>query len=230
LHHCRWSDEFQIPNLRKAVTLWAMLFDTTMKKVILIISFSFLTLCGKTQSIDGTFVGLEFNGLTIDSTGRVHFYGVDTFPNQRWFHEVKVIIKSNRITLHKYPVCFDSSGKKYSASDGGFITYSGTLTKSGDIYITKTKMVAYDYMGFSFFEPPQMVGDEDSSTIKAQREPSPKKSEKDLLEQYDRIKEKGKFIYFPKGTLRQDFIIRCDKAGIWLNNVFFKRVTTKQSP
>ncbi len=58
----------------------------------------------------------------------------------------------------------------------------------------------------------------------------PKKSEKDLLEQYDRIKEKGKFIYFPKGTLRQDFIIRCDKAGIWLNNVFFKRVTTKQSP
>ena len=201
-----------------------------MKKVILLISFSFLTLCGKTQSIDGTFVGLEFNGLTIVTAGQVYFYGVDTFPKQRWFHEVKVIIKSNRITVDKYPVCFDSSGKKYSASDGGFITYGGTLIKSGDIFIAKTKMITYDYMGFSFFDRPQMVVDEDSSTIKMQVETSPKKSEKDLLEQYDRIKENGMFIYFSKGTLRQDFIIRYDKTGIWLNNVFFKQVTKKQSP
>jgi hypothetical protein len=201
-----------------------------MKKYFLFIPFSFLTLFGKTQSIDGTFIGLELNGLTIDSAGQVYFYGVDTFPKQRWFHEVKVIIKSNRITVDKYPVCFDSLGKTYSASDGGFITYRGTLTKLGDVYIARTKMIAYDYLGFSFFDPPQTVDDSDSSTVKMKSEALTKKSDKDLLEQYDRIKEKGLFIYFPKGTLRQDFSIRYDKKGIWLNNVLYKRATKKQSP
>lgn len=201
-----------------------------MKKICLLNSFLFLTLVGWTQALDGTYIGLELNDLTIDPSGKIYFYGVDTFPKQRHLHEVKVVIKANKITVDKYPVYFDSSGKTYSASDGGFITYGGTLIKSGDIYIAKTKMIAYDYMGFSFFEPPQIVDDTNSNNVKIQPKPSLNKSDQELLGQYDRINERGLFIYFPKGTLLHDYIIRNDKKGIWLNNEFYRRATKKQSP
>jgi hypothetical protein len=201
-----------------------------MQKFLLLISFHFLTLCSRTQTIAGTYIGLELNGLTIDSAGQVYFYGFDTFPKQKWFYEVKIIIKSNHITVDKSPVYFDSLGKTYSASDGGFITYGGTFFKSGDVYIAKTKMTAYDYMGFSFFEPPKIADDIDSSTIKMGKELPIKQTDQDLLEKYDRIKKEGMFVYFPKGTLRQDYILRYDKKGIWLNNVFYNRATKKQSP
>lgn len=203
-----------------------------MRKLLLLTISSFLTLVGQTQSIEGVYVGLELNGLRIDSAGQVYFYGVDSFPKQRQFHEVKIIIKSNSITVDKSPVYFDSSGKFYSASDGGFITYQGSLVKAADIYFAKTQMIKYDYMGFSFFDPPKIANDIDTSITNNQLPALKKRSEKELLEMFDQIKERDLFIYFPKGTLKQDYIIRPDKKGIWLNNIFFQRhiITLKHSP
>ena len=184
-----------------------------------------------TQTIDGHYRALELNGLSIDSTGNIYFYGIDSFPNQKWYYEVNITIKGNQITVNKSPVWFKDAAKSYSASDGGLITYRGTLTKLGDTYIAKTKMVDYDYMGLSFFDPPKISDDNDTTAINQFVNETPKRETEQMrLGKYDRIKKNGIYVYFPKGLLRQDFVIRPDKSGVWVNNVFYIRQKKKYSP
>ncbi len=199
-----------------------------MFKSIIFISLLLLTELAKSQTIDGFYTTLELNGLKIDSSGNINFYGIDSFKTEKWFYEVSVTIRANQITIEKNPVFFKDSIKHHSASDGGFITYKGILTKLGDTYIAKTKMSDYDYIGFSFFEAPGATDDFDTVFVnKPVVKESPKEIERIRLEKYDRIKKDGGYVYFPKGLLRQDLIIRPDKNGIWINNVFYQRAKLK---
>lgn len=175
------------------------------------------------QTIEGHYRAFELNGLTIDSIGNIYFYGIDSFPKEKWFHEVNVTIKGNRITIDKTPVYFADSSKSYSVSDGGFITYSGKLRQAGEIYYVRTKMVDYDYMGLTFFDPPKI----DETTGKPYSETDTIK--KIDLDKYDKIKKDGVLVYFGKGILTQDYIIRPDKDGIWINNTFYYRQKKMQS-
>jgi len=199
-----------------------------MVKSIIFISLLLLIQPAKSQTIDGFYTTLELNGLEIDSAGNIYFYGIDSFKTEKWFYEVSVAIRANQITIEKNPVFFKDSIKSYSASDGGFITYKGILTKLGDTYIAKTKMSDYDYVGFSFFEAPKLTDDfyttfVDTPVVKE----FPKETERMRVEKYDRIKKDGGYVYFPKGLLRQDLIIRPDKNGLWINNVFYRRSKQK---
>jgi hypothetical protein len=200
------------------------MFKTTLLGLLLI-SYN---ICW-TQTIDGNYRAFELNGLSIDSTGNIYFYGIDSFPKQKWYYEVSITIKGNQITVDKKPIWFKDSLKSYSASDGGFITYRGTLTKLSDTYIAKTKMVDYDYMGLSFFDSPKISDDYNTTAIN-QFGDEIQETEKIRLAKYDRIKKNGTYVYFEKGLLRQDFVIRPDKGGIWINNVFYRRQKKKYSP
>jgi hypothetical protein len=200
-----------------------------MQKLIFSLTLFLLTLVGQTQILDGIYFALELNGLRVDTSGKVGFYMSDHYPKEKWFHEVKVIIKNNSITVDKCPVSYDSLGKKgYSASDGGFLTYKGAITKVGDLFIAKTRLVDYDYIGFSVFEPPLIADDLDSSYIDTallgSKKPSLKERINELRKTHDVTKGfHGNEVFLPKGTLRQDFVIRPDKGGLWINNVFYYR-------
>jgi hypothetical protein len=177
------------------------------------------------QTVEGTYFALEINGLMVDTSGTVYFYMQDRFPKEKWFHEVKVVIKGSNITITKYPISYDSLGKKwYSASDGGFLTYKGTITKSGDLYVAKTALVDYDYIGVSYFEPPKIANDIDSNYIDTVQNNGKNLSLTELRKTHDVTKDvRGIEVFLPKGTLRQDYLIRPDKGGLWINNVFYYR-------
>ncbi len=198
------------------------------KSILLSLLLALLNNIGKAQIIDGNYKALELNGLSIDSTGNIYFYGIDSFPKEKWFFEVNVTLKGGQITVNKSPVWFTDTVKSYSASDGGFITYNGRFTKSGNIYIAKTKMIDFDYMGFSFFTPPDIADSNANGSITNNGNKSPNGiPEIKKKELYDRVEKNGNYIYFVKGTLRQDYIIRPDKNGIWINNTFYIRQKNK---
>ncbi len=207
-----------------------------MKKIASLLTLLLFTVLGRTQSLDGTYVALELISLRIDTSGTVSFYMKDSFPKEVWFHEVQVVIKGSKITVDKIPVTFDSlGGKGYSGSDGGFWTYKGTLLKLGDCFAAKTRLVAFDYVGFSLFEPPLLFQDEEAAS--GDRSPSPvdtttetvrKPSVRELREIHDVVKGvHGLETFLPKGTARQDYIIRPGKGGIWINNKFHGQMTSK---
>lgn len=175
------------------------------------------------QSLDGTYFAYELNGLSIDTSGKVNFFMSDSFPAQKWFHQVNVTIKGNNITINKIPVFVDNTGKKwYSASDGGFLTYKGKITKSAGFFTAKTQLVDYDYIGFSLFEPPIIAADADSSLIDKSLSRKNKPPVSELRKTHDVTKGiHGLEVFLPKGTLRQDYILRPEGDGLWINNVFY---------
>ena len=189
-----------------------------MFKVILLALVTVSATTSMAQTITGHYRALELNDLSIDSMGNIRFYGIDSFPKEKWYHEVNVTIKGNEITIDKSPVWFKDSLKSYSASDGGFITYSGKLTKVGEAYYVQAKMINYDYIGLSFFDRPKI----DEETGKAYTQIDTCKVNKRFAN-YDRIKKNGNYVYFRKGLLRQDYLITPDKDGISINNVFYRR-------
>jgi hypothetical protein len=204
-----------------------------MLKTSCLLFLIFLSLFGKSQSLDGTYVALELINFKADTSGTVSFYGYENFPDEVWFHEVKMVIRGRKIHIQKSPVHFDSMEfKRYSASDGGFLTYNGTITKVKDIYIARTKLVAHDYIGFSLFTPPKIIIDQerkaDTSAAGSENptsKPSKKYSVKELRKRHDVVKGlQGIEVFLPKGSTQQEFVIRVDIEGVWMNNKFYSRI------
>src|SRR5690606_9083624 len=132
----------------------------------LFLTLLFSAICGHSQILDGTYIALELNGLYVDTSGKLDFFMKDSFPNQKWFHRVEVTINGKNIVIRKTPVFTDSTGKLWhSASDGGFLTYKGKITKAAGIYVAQTQLSSFDYIGFSTFEPPIIAKNADSSLI-----------------------------------------------------------------
>jgi hypothetical protein len=189
-----------------------------MQKIIYSLIFFIFALSGQGQDLSGNYFALELNSLSIDTSGDVYFYMHEVFPKERWLYEVNIVIKDTTITIDKYPVYFDSLNKKwYSASDGGFLTYKGVLTRFNDLYIAKTKLIDCDYIGLSIYKPPKNQDD----TMKQEQIDLTK------FEIYD--DSHGHQLYFPNGTITQDFILRPDKDGVWINNKLFYRRKKKIS-
>lgn len=85
---------------------------------------------------DGTFVGLE----------PMPGYHDPETPKDRWFHQNTLTIKGRDVTLHKIPVSYYKGKKWYSASDGGFYTYTGTLTFSDGHWHLELLLTESDYV------------------------------------------------------------------------------------
>lgn len=196
-----------------------------MQHVISFLIFFLLSFITWGQGLDGTYYALELNSLNVDTSGKVDFYMRDSFPKARWFHEVRVTIRGSAITLEKYPVQMDYEGnKRHSASDGGFLTYKGQLTRSAGVYVARAELVAFDYIGFSLFEPPLIVDDLDTTLIQIPSLKRPKASVQELRQTHDVAKGvNGMEVFLPKGTLRKDLVLRPAPEGVWINNVLHYR-------
>lgn len=177
-------------------------------KTILFVLFLLSVVSARSQSLEGTYMALELNHLTIDTSGQVSFFGLDSFPKTVWFHEVRITIKGDSVSASKSPVYFRNGEKVYSSSDGGFLYYKGVIRKNNDVYITNAKLVDFDYIGFSTFNPPMSSKGDQHQNIN--------------LAKFKKYKNKdGIEVYLPKDILSQNYIIRYDKSGIWVNNLFF---------
>lgn len=176
---------------------------------------------GFPQDLNGKYFAFELNNLRIDTLGNVDFYEKENFPREKWFYKVVVTIKDSLITIKKSPVFFDSKGQiGYSASDGGFLSYSGKLIKYGDYYIANTKLYDCDYIGISpWQEPPKIVKDENGKNINTKESFIPAD-----MSNYDTFVFKdGRTFYLMKGTISKDYILRVDNKELWINNERFYR-------
>jgi hypothetical protein len=85
---------------------------------------------------DGTYVGME----------PMHNISPDE-PKARWFHENTLKISGDAVILNKSPVWFKNAKKFYSASDGGFYGYRGSVSFADghwhmDLLLTESDYVA----------------------------------------------------------------------------------------
>lgn len=148
------------------------------------------------------------------------------------------MIKGRNIHIEKTPVYFDSLGvKNYSAADGGFMTYNGKITRVKDIYVARTKLIDYDYIGFSLFTPPKIIIDQerkDDTSATGSENPNSKTSikysVKELRKRHDVVKGfHGIEVFLPRGSTRQEFVIKVAPEGVWMNNKFYSRIRSKDS-
>src|SRR6266700_5733336 len=114
-----------------------------MNRSFLFFLFFFIVCCKQQEQrppyypkdLNGRYYSFELNNLSIDTLGNVYFYEMEIFPKEKWFYKVVITIKDSLISIEKLPVVFDSKGQiGYSASDGGFLSYSGKLVKFDDYY------------------------------------------------------------------------------------------------
>jgi hypothetical protein len=85
---------------------------------------------------DGTYLGMEpMVNLSPDE------------PKARWFHENTLVIRGDTVTLNKSPVWFKDGEKFFSASDGGFYTYRGTLSFVDGQWRVTLLLTDSDYVG-----------------------------------------------------------------------------------
>ena len=69
-------------------------------------------------------------------------------PGDKWYHENIVYIRPDSLFLEGNPVVVHSNGEKgYSASDGGFYSYSGRIDTVGGQLTAQLRMFSHDYIG-----------------------------------------------------------------------------------
>jgi len=111
-----------------------------MKRFTTIISaLSILGACGCStlpQVRDGAYVGFEFMPGYTDPVN----------PKAKWYHENRLAICGNSVTIEKVPITIEDGKKCYSASDGGFYTFKGTIESTNDQLLLRLKLVDSCYV------------------------------------------------------------------------------------
>jgi hypothetical protein len=83
-------------------------------------------------------------------------------PGDKWYHENYVYIRPDSLFLEGNPIVISSKGAKgYSASDGGFYSYSGRIDTIKGKFVAKLLMFAHDYIA-----APIRVKAEDTAAIR----------------------------------------------------------------
>ena len=93
------------------------------------------------QAPTGMYVGLdEMKGFPAEK------------PGDKWYHENIVYIRPDSLFLEGNPVVVHRNGDKgYSASDGGFYSYSGRIDTAGGRLAAQLRMFSHDYIGLPVF-------------------------------------------------------------------------------
>ena len=90
-------------------------------------------------SLNGVYAGLEYIGTSTDPI----------YPRKisKSYHLGYLKIKGDSVYLDQNPIFVNKKDTSYSASDGGFFYYSGTLTKTDTIALFELKELFCDYCG-----------------------------------------------------------------------------------
>ena len=105
----------------------------------------------KPQALTGIYAGLdELKGFPAEQAG------------DKWYHENIVYIRLDSLFLEGNPVVVHRNGKKsYSASDGGFYSFSGRIDTTTGQLTARLRMFAHDYIS-----PAITIRDKDTATVR----------------------------------------------------------------
>ena len=127
-----------------------------MKKITLTYFTTFLFAISFGQfKPQGTFIGLEKIKKYVDAAN----------PKRIWYHLSVLTFKGDSAFLEQSPVAIYKTDTIFSASDGGFYSYSGTIEKYQGKIFADLKLKSCDYCPNKFikFTPPKIVTDEDTT-------------------------------------------------------------------
>jgi hypothetical protein len=99
-----------------------------------------VSLVGKVDtSLNGLYAGLEYMGTSTDPV----------YPGKvfKAYHLAYLKIRGDSVFLDQNPIFVHKNDTSYSASDGGFYYYSGTLTKTHTTVLFNLKELFCDYCG-----------------------------------------------------------------------------------
>ena len=83
-------------------------------------------------------------------------------PGDKWYHENFVYIRPDSLFLEGNPVVISQNGdKSYSASDGGFYSFSGRIDTASGKLVARLRMFAHDYIA-----EPIIVENKDTAAAK----------------------------------------------------------------
>lgn len=92
---------------------------------------------GEPIASDGEYVGLE----PIPNMGPEE-------PNDKWFHENRLVIRNDEAVLDKLPIVLSQGKKLYSASDGGFLTYRARFVRRNGKTFLAARLFQSEYVAF----------------------------------------------------------------------------------
>jgi hypothetical protein len=127
-----------------------------MKKTILTFLTAFyLTLSFGQFKTQGSFIGLE----------PMKNYSDPSKPNYKWYHLSVLTFQGDSVFLEQSPVAIYKKDTVFSASDGGFYYYVGTIEKYQGKTISDMTLKSCDYCPNQFikFIPPKLVKDLDTT-------------------------------------------------------------------
>jgi len=137
-----------------------------MKKFILTIygSLFLLSVFGQFKP-KGTFIGLEQIKGWKDSLGNEKTYYDPVNPTHKWYHLSVLSFQGDSVFLEQSPVAIYKSDTIFSASDGGFYSYAGTIEKYQGKTFADLRLKSCDYCPNQYvkFRPPKLVKDEDTT-------------------------------------------------------------------
>jgi hypothetical protein len=102
--------------------------------------------------------------------GNVSMPGFSDDENDQWYYESRLTIEGTSVTLEQSPFHIKDGDKIYSASDGGFFYYQGTVVRTGDKYHILLDMTNCDYCGIPYTRNPQINSDESAEAGMSFRE------------------------------------------------------------
>lgn len=169
------------------------------------------------QQMEGKYVGTELIPHRVDNFGKAHFYPRQDDGAHTWFFDVTVTIVDNRISVAKRYVSVDGRGRKDSAdANVSTFNYVGVLTPVGDRYMARTKLT-----GRPALFPYDQKGSLKGKILKIE-DIKPSRKEEAHTYQFFKYTDGEHWVF--KEMVQQDFIIRPDKGGLWINNQFFKQI------
>jgi hypothetical protein len=104
----------------------------------------------------GTFIGLE----------RIKGYSDRARSRYKWYHLSELTFRADSVFLEQSPVSIYKSDTSFSASDGGFYSYSGTLANNKGKTVASLTLISCDYcpMQMVRFKPLKIIDDYDTTT------------------------------------------------------------------
>lgn len=101
------------------------------KTVLVVISVLYLIGCKAPPDYNGTYIGFEEIYIT-DGQSIKHRYLDENKPESKWYHQSTLIIKGNSAWLEQSPISIIAADTLFSASEGGFYSYSGKIVRQND--------------------------------------------------------------------------------------------------
>src|SRR5450631_2710673 len=106
---------------------------------------SLLIFCSTAQNLPAQNLSGEYKGFErmcwINEKGKLECFD----QPRKWYHVNKLYIENDSAFLYQEPVQIKKKDTSYSASDGAFFYYAGTITKSDSGRMIHLKKISCDY-------------------------------------------------------------------------------------